>query len=475
MSMLQGLKWVFSNQGQASISSALIAARQAISNDIKSKQTQIEVESFETTLNDLFYGPTPLSYVVQYQENMKKKAEKTILDRFNSMNLENGANLSYNKYVKNTTVMNKIDRIKSQLVKVQQIALSAKNNQDIAKIENQINQIALEAETAFQQVNAEYDFGFDKGGQYISLATSAGGRLKEALIKLDNMNKAIAGGQNPSSTEAGDFFEDAVSKAAPDAIKNMTDGVVNDAIGIITGKESVSRGQSGILQYTAKISKYRMDELKKEKNSHFKISKDNMTATYSYNPGEARQGKMDVQIQYLDGAGDIRISAKNWRSQLSDSLGETSIDAAIARTGGKKIIEYYRYALLNTSKDQYKNSASWKCAQSAHELAKLAIAADIAMGVSQQKNYANILVVDTGNAIKVRDLSKLLQGFEQNDGMTVLQIYNEGRIEETVQNDYRKIRNISSPGRSEAFQMFAASTLNGIKVSLNLQRTKLDI
>ena len=97
------------------------------------------------------------------------------------------------------------------------------------------------------------------------------------------------------------------------------------------------------------------------------------------------------------------------------------------------------------------------------------------MGISQQKNYANILVVDTGSAIKVRDLSKLLQGFEQNDGMTVLQTYNEERIEGAVQNDYRKIRNISSPGRSEAFQMFAASTLNGIKVSLNLQRAKLSI
>ena len=473
MSMLQGLKWAFSNQGQSDINSTLIIARQAISNNIKSKQTQIQVESFEKTLNDLFYGPNPPSYVIQYQENMKKETEKTILDRFNSMNLENGINSSYNKYVKNTTVMNKIDRIKSQLIKVQQIALSAKNNQEIAKIENQINQAASEAEMAFQQINAEYGFAFDKGGQYISFATSAGGRLKEAIIKLDNMNKAIAGGQNPSNIQAGDFFEEAAAKAATDAIKNMTNGVINDAVGTVTGKETIRRSQSGVLQYTTKISAYRMNELEKEKNSHFKISKDNMTATYSYDPGEARQGKMDVQIQYLDGAGDIRISAKNWRSQLSDSLGETSIDAAIARTSGKKIIEYYRYALLNTSKDQYKNDVSWKCAQSAHELAKLAIAADVAMGISQQKNYANILVVDTGSAIKVRDLSKLLQGFEQNDGMTVLQTYNEERIEGAVQNDYRKIRNISSPGRSEAFQMFAASTLNGIKVSLNLQRAKL--
>lgn len=37
MSMLHGLKWVFSNQGQSDINAALIAARQAISNDIKNK------------------------------------------------------------------------------------------------------------------------------------------------------------------------------------------------------------------------------------------------------------------------------------------------------------------------------------------------------------------------------------------------------------------------------------------------------
>ncbi len=477
MSMLHGLKWVFSNQGQGNINAALINARQTLSNDIKNKQTQIQVEKFEEVLNSLFYGPEPPDYVLDYQKKMSESAEKTILERFNAMDLEasiNGSS-SYNQYVKDTTVINKISKIKQQLIKIQGMALNTKSAQDMIKVENTINQIISEAEAAFQQVNAEYDFAFDKGGQYISFATNAGARLKEALIKLDNMNKAIANGQNPNNLEVGNFLEEALTASAKNAVENMTNDVFDDLVGKKTGDTPVVRGETGILSYIAKVSGYRQNQIKGSKNSNFKISKKNMTATYSYNPGAEKKGKMDVQIQYQDGTGDIRISAKNWQSSASKSLGETSIDAAIARTSGRKIIEYYRFALIDASKDQYKHSVTWQCAQSAHELAKLAIAADIAMGISQKENYANILVVDTGSAIRVRDLSKLLQGFEQNDGMAVLQNYNEQKIEKDIQNDYRKIRNTKSPGRSESFQAFAASTLNGIKVSLNLQRAKLGI
>lgn len=477
MSMLHGLKWVFSNQGQSDINAALIAARQAISNDIKNKQTQVQVGKFEGILNGLFYGPELPDYVLDYQQKMSNSAEQTIIERFNAMDLESGvsSSFSYNKYVKDTTVINKINKIKQQLVKVQEMALNTKNIQDMTKIENTINQVITEAEAAFQQVNAEYDFAFDKGGQYISFATNAGARLKEALVKLDSVNKAIAGGQNPNNLEVGTFLEEALVASSKNAVENMSDDVADDIVAELVGDNPVTRGETGMLSYTAKVSGYRQNKIKDSKNSNFKISKKNMTATYSYNPGAEKKGKMDVQIQYQDGAGDIRISAKNWRSAFSNSLGETSIDAAIARTGGRKIIEYYRYALLNASKDQYKHNVTWQCAQSAHELAKLSIAADVAMGLSQKSNYANILVVDTGSAIRVRDLSKILQGFEQNDGMAVLQGYDEGKIERAIQSDYGKIRNVESPGRSESFQAFAASTLNGMKIALNLQRAKLGI
>ena len=73
---------------------------------------------------------------------------------------------------------------------------------------------------------------------------------------------------------------------------------------------------------------------KEAKKKGFKIAKGNASYTYTYNPSSAKQGKMDVQLNYSsDSREDFRVSAKRW-SNGSGDLGETSIDAGISRAAG---------------------------------------------------------------------------------------------------------------------------------------------
>jgi hypothetical protein len=76
------------------------------------------------------------------------------------------------------------------------------------------------------------------------------------------------------------------------------------------------------------------DKEEMNKKRSFKMSKGGMTATYEYNPSAAKQGKMDVQLNYNGvPSSDYRVSAKRWTRGYGD-LGETSIDAGITRASG---------------------------------------------------------------------------------------------------------------------------------------------
>jgi hypothetical protein len=72
---------------------------------------------------------------------------------------------------------------------------------------------------------------------------------------------------------------------------------------------------------------------------------------------------------------------------------------------------------------------SFSAVDIAHDFATLAIKSDIAMGLNQKEGYANILVVDTGSAIKVRDLATIVNNGKLNK-------YNEGSIKSVANQAY---------------------------------------
>jgi hypothetical protein len=71
-------------------------------------------------------------------------------------------------------------------------------------------------------------------------------------------------------------------------------------------------------------------------------------------------------------------------------------------------------AVLTPSRDLFNSEVpSYSAAEIAHNFAQLALKSDIAMGLNQVTSssgagYANVLVVDTGSSIKVRDLADMV-------------------------------------------------------------------
>ena len=79
-----------------------------------------------------------------------------------------------------------------------------------------------------------------------------------------------------------------------------------------------------------------------------------MEISYSYNPYDAKQGKMDVSIKLPDEKVEpYRISAKNWMHNGTGDLGSTNIFGGIARSvnGDMTVINAYKLAVLKPEKD----------------------------------------------------------------------------------------------------------------------------
>ena len=93
------------------------------------------------------------------------------------------------------------------------------------------------------------------------------------------------------------------------------------------------------------------------------------------------------------------------------------------------------------------------------------------MGLSQGKTssgagYANVLVVDTGSSIKVRDLASIVLDEKQK-----LSQYNAANIENSANSIYKTMANLNH-GRTQSYLGMMTSVLNKMKVTMNLSFAK---
>ena len=295
----------------------------------------------------------------------------------------------------------------------------------------------------------------------------------EIVNQLMAFSKALSIPDFVTPQEAGILFEEAL--ALTNYVEDASDDVIDEELRKLAlsvaqfGTEPITRGKSGQITYNVSAELLNDKEAKKK---GFKIAKGNASYTYTYNPSSAKQGKMDVQLNYSsDSREDFRVSAKRW-SNGSGDLGETSIDAGISRAAGQSVAEAYKFAVLKPSKDWANGEVpSYTAAQAAHEFARIALKSDIAMGLNQGKTdsgagYANVLVIDTGSSIKVRDLASIVLSTTNQLGK-----YNPADVESSANQIYSSMSKIAQ-GRTQSYLGLMTSTLNKMKVTINLSVKK---
>jgi hypothetical protein len=114
---------------------------------------------------------------------------------------------------------------------------------------------------------------------------------------------------------------------------------------------------------------------------------------------------------------------------------------------------------------------NYMAAQAAHDWAIAALKADIAMGITQGKTssgagYANVLVVDTGKEIKVRDLADIVLNDKHK-----LSKYEAGKIESEASRIYNAMGNIAT-NRTDTYLANTSTMLDKMKVTIRMDFNK---
>lgn len=459
--------------GQQELSGILQVAKNNILEEVKSKRTNNNIQNLEGQLNNLFYpkgkGKNFSDFLNSIELTSKEETLETIFNKFDfedKSTWEN--NYQSNSYIKNTTLTKAIEDLKNVISKIE----STSNYMNIEALSNALKQCNAYIEKGNEILRQEMtEFFGDKS--YLSLSNND--NAVEIINLANTLNKMINNPNRITNDEAGKIFERALARV--NFIEQYSEDIIfndNKSLDLTNyhfGSKPVERGSGNLINFTIKANLVDdgkiLEKANNKYNTNFKINEKNMEISYSYNPYAAKQGKMDVSIKLPDEKVEpYRISAKNWMRNGAGDLGNTNIFGGIARSvnGNMSVINAYKLAVLKPKEDQMDSNGDKVpnniSAQDAHDFAKMALKADIAMGLSQKTGYANVLVVNNGKEIKVYDLVDIVK----NSNLTG---YNEGTIEGAANNAYEKIESLKR-NRTGTYLNLMTLALQKMKVTINL-------
>lgn len=477
-SHLMPLKTVFQTDGagQTGLTNILDNARQKLITEFNRKKTKKETNALEEQLNEIFYPKKETQFSRDYGRAVAEATKQDIIETFANFdienNKENGEGSSKGKRGKqySNTQRIKQSNFESSVKEAEKIMRDLKNQIELLPEDDQnrieVEKKLLKVKEYVSKGNAvlrNFYKGNNRTAQFIKLSNGDG--VIEIINELNSFIATAKGMKDPGA--AGKVFEKALASI------NFYEQSINQVFGetnqILAGDNQVSRHfSSGLLNVKYEIhSSLKNDESVKDVHG-FSYTDENIT--YSYQPTAEKKGKMDVLIAYDDGSGisQFRASAKRWGTGHGN-LGETSIDAAITRSSKNlSVPEAYKFAILKPNKDRFKQNIlpKFQASDIAHEFAKIALKTDIAMGLSQKKGYADVLIIDTGVCIKVINLEDIIGNLRDKEGHS-LSGYDKGAIENNALNVYRKIGLIHTK-RTSSYLGIMTSTLNKMKVTINM-------
>lgn len=452
--------------GQQNLYAIIEAEKNKIKNKIKKKKISGNLEDLQRRLNYIFYpkGGSVSTIAEEYRKNIGERTMAELGEAIEKFNFEEKySNQKYQKdhsYIELSTLSKELDNL-NKIYETLLNSLPNEKNENLEKKLKEIEKKYNDGRKFLKEVEDKLSIG--KHRIYKDHK-----KFNESLL-LINQIQALSNVVENNGTglvtpqEAGEEFEKAL--ALTNYIGTTIDIVITDSMKEIAntfykkGDKSVLRGNE-VVHYS--INPDFINENYVEDDPSFKINKKNLEISYNYFPGEKKQGKLDVLLIF-DGESikDVRVSAKRWKKGKGD-LGETSIDAGLTRTSGLTVAEAYKLAVLQPKKDNLdigeENVPEFKAADIAHQMAQYAIKADIAMGISQKENYANVLVVDTGHSIVVKDLAEIV---EKNP----LAKYNIKDINDKAIANYNFLK-MGRGGRTESYLANMTSVLNKMKVTM---------
>lgn len=479
------LKMAFISRGQTSINGILNSTRESLNQEIKSHTSAADLVSFQNFLTEYYYPEdktsiNPNSAVEEYLSILSEEASKEIIDVVSKYNFKALGQSPYKHKEGSsketvTSYYNKLT-MSLQLLETAIATIGPGGGKTKQKLNNVRNNIKNLLSTVYSFLNnKEYDSALTrKVGYNIIYDGEVGKQAAKLCRRMALYVSAINSGKNMDKKRVGDAFE----KSLDEAVSSFYDQNLGNFIrSEVTGRSSIKRGVwdgkvLGGVSYEIIAQGLDKEALKK---GGFETQVGNIT--FKYYPGADKQGKMDVYGEYT--AAPLRISAKSWTKGSSNQVAETYIARGITRAVGPTIMEYYSLAMLNSEMDYLGNEhPKWISAKAGHDLAKVALTSDLVMGLNQRMvkddptsigGQAEVLVIDTGSSIIVKDISSLVLDISKLRG------YYEKNLENIAANIYKQMKKVKSPGRTNTYLGLYISTLDKIKVSYNLNRSDLGL
>ena len=423
----------------------------------------------ETKLNAIFYpnGSESMPNFNQISASYANKKQQDVLEIINSIDydtLDNYSKSSQKERISIETIKRVYEELKTIFGKIENSRGLADELQ--SKVEK-LGKTLKDAENVIKTLEMEIG---EAGRTTYVMGDSFNSAIKtynllSGYLSFFQVNENIQG-------ELGRAFEKALTYIArykKTWEKSIQDQMIDTAFSVFsrnTGGKVQGRGGSLNNTLGIYISNFDMKNFDAEQEvlnmSKVFAEGDNAAITASVDSGVAKQIKMDVDLTIKDGKGasNYRISAKNWAT-ASGSIGETYLLSALDRSlGGNTTITY---GLTLLKKDP-------SVLQTAHDLARLAVLADIITGMSQTKGYADTLVINARSRshIYVIDPAKLIfDYFEGANGISI-RGYKEQELTDTAQNIMKvpPLNALRSPGRTGIYISSILSYLSTIKLSV---------
>lgn len=455
--------------GDVYSANSLGMSRDKINTLLSERSKGKQYTDLETKLNAIFYpdGSNSTPNFNQISTSYANKKQQDILEVINTIDYNTLD--SYSKSTQKERIS--IETIKKAYEELKTIFGKIENSKGLAdELQNKVEKLGTALKDAENVIkNLEMEMG-EAGRTTYVMGDSFNSAIKtynllSGYLSFFQANENIQG-------ELGRAFEKALTYIArykKTWEKNIQDQMIDTAFSAFsrnTGGKVQSRGGSLNNTLGIYISNFSMEnfDAKQEVLNMSKVftEGDNTAITASIDSGVAKQIKMDVDLTVKDGKGasNYRISAKNWAT-ASGSIGETYLLSALDRSlGGNTTITY---GLTLLKKDS-------NLLQTAHDLARLAVLADIITGMSQTKGYADTLVINARSRshIYVINPAQLISDYFKGKPGISIRGYKEQDLNDTAQNIMKvpPLNTISSPGRTGIYISSILSYLSTIKLSV---------
>lgn len=416
--------------------------------------------TLEKQLNELIYGTIP-GIETEYSKSINSIADsyiQEILNRISKIDLNSlnsDIEAKVNKEAEDPTSRASLQKVDALITAIETDIETLLFNAKGQSVEKKINELKNKMNSIKERITAINSLDNLKGRKFLSYKDGQSFKdLKGNLILLERYAELVR--ILPNANIMGDAFENTAKRALNAEAKKRTNEIFDELLGAKKwGSKKVSRTSvTGGIPLKVSVDFSALKKLQQNENSNvqnLRYKDGNMQIIYE--ASESRSSKMDVEIKFNTGK-STRLSLKNWgnieSTNFLSGMGTTNTLGALLRSTGEINVNNYSLVLLSN-----RNSLL----SSAHEYAKIGIATDILMGISQRYNWAEELVINDRSRkhiyvfnmpLLIQNLSNDLEisGYQENslhqiayDVLGTIKL-KSGRTSAYIQNMYGVLRSM---------------------------------